>query len=579
VINLSMSAQTLMADTTTATHNTNGTCGCTATGNDVFYRFTLTQPEVVYADTIGAGFDTSLFLQDAMGNNVVASGSNITCNDDLAATGLCPTLSGLQSQIVARLAPGTYYLVLSGCGAGPASIKFQHVPAGSGTSTRITPNATSQTVMGAVAGTGTVSNAACCSGGPENSYWWVTCPSTPATTFQATSCSAVAPGSNMANYDIEVAVYSALRAGTSFNACNDDVGGAFACNAGSSLTASIPTTTANQVGLNTMITDSCAGTGTYTVRYVLANCAAGTRCGTACTDTNFDENNCGGCDRRCAAGSVCSGGTCFAAPANDTRAGATTINLAAPQTILTANNAAATNNVSVPGCACTTGRDVFYTFTLTRREIVYADTIGSARDTSLFFLNAAGAYVGTATGLANGSTCNDDGGLAGCSTGTQSQVMALFAPGTYYLVLSGCGEGGPATIRFHHLPAGSGSVNLLAAGAARVVTGTTAGAGVLTSSCCSGGPENTYYWYTCQGAPAGAFTANTCGRATWDTELDQRSAARTAGVAVCNDDTGGACGFRSTVATTIPAGPGLHTLYIDGCGTASGAYGIQYTRP
>ena len=38
--------------------------------------------------------------------------------------------------------------------------------------------------------------------------------------------------------------------------------------------------------------------------------AAQTQCGGSCTDTSLDPNNCGGCGTKCAAGEVCSGGTC-----------------------------------------------------------------------------------------------------------------------------------------------------------------------------------------------------------------------------------------------------------------------------
>jgi len=581
LISLTASAQTLMADTTFARHDVTGSCACTSMGNDVFYRFVLTQPEVVYADTLGATADTALFFLDAAGAPLTPPAGGVTCNDDVATAALCPGLAGLQSQVAARLPAGTYYLVLSGCTAGASAIHFQHVPAGNGTSTRVTPGATSQNITGATTGTGAVSNATCCSGGPENSAWWLTCPNTAATSFHASSCGAPSGGANAANYDIELAVYSALRPTSSFNACNDDVGTAFTCNAGSSVGATIPATAANQVGVNALILDSCIGTGSYNVRYVLANCATGTsRCGATCADTNFDENNCGGCDRRCPTGNVCSGGVCYAPPVNDTRASATGISLTAPQTVLTANNAAANNSVAgIGGCACTNGRDVFYSFRLTRREVVYADTVGSSRDTSLAFLNSAGNFVGAPTGP-GARTCNDDGGLTGCATGLQSQVMNVFDPGDYYLLLSGCGEGGPATIRFQHLPIGNGPTAALPVGAAATVTGTTAGTGTLAGTCCSNGPENTYLWYTCQGATAGAFTASTCGRATWDTSLSQRSAARTTpGVEVCNDDVLGACGVRSQISSTIPAGPGIHTLYVDGCLNQSGAYGVQYTRP
>ena len=233
-------AQNLMANTTSARHDTAGTCACTSAGNDVFYRFTLTVPEIVYADTIGATWDTALFLQDSGGNNLTPGGTGqVTCNDDLSSAGLCTVAGATTSQVLARLNPGTYYLVLSGCGAGMATIHFQHLPAGNGPTARITPTGSVQTVTGTTSGTGQLTST-CCSGGPENSYWWVTCPGAAATTFYASSCSATT-GANLAAYDVEISQNSALRS-TGISVCNDDTG--YVCGAGASMSSTIGATTA-----------------------------------------------------------------------------------------------------------------------------------------------------------------------------------------------------------------------------------------------------------------------------------------------------------------------------------------------
>jgi len=568
VINLAAgAAQSLAADTTSARHDTAGTCACTGAGNDVFFTFTLTQPEIIYADTLGATWDTSLFLQDTSGNNLTPpAAGQITCNDDAT---LCT--SGLASQIVARLNPGRYLLVLSGCGAGMATIHFQHLPGGAVAPVAIAPLGTVQTLTGTVTGTGTITST-CCSGGPERVHFWVTCPGAAAGSFHATSCNATT-GVNQAGYDVSIHQSSALRAGAALQVCNDDTPGT--CGNGSSMNSTVPATMANQAGLNTLVVDSCtSGGGAYTVNYVLANCASGSRCGSTCADTLTNESHCGGCNRRCATGETCSGGTCQALRAGETRDNPVAV---------TPFNYAATVNTSVyrndtaGGCGCTTGRDVFFSFTVPagQSEVVYADTVGSSYDTSLFFQTAAGVNVASA-GLASGATCNDDGGLLGCATGTQSQILALFTPGTYLVVVSGCGTGGNAAVRIQRARVGSGGARLLARGSS-VVSGTTTGTSRVTSTCCSDGPEDMFYWYTCQGAAAGAFTASTCGRATWDTELHQYSPGRAA--IVCNDDVGGTCGNRSQIAATIPAGPGLHAVYVDGCSGGLGAYTAQMNRP
>jgi hypothetical protein len=563
VIDLAMGAsQSLMANTTNARHDTAGSCACTATGNDVFYSFTLTTTEMIFADTLGATWDTSLFLQDSLGNNLMPAGAGqSTCNDD----SLHCAAGGLTSSVVARLNPGRYFLVLSGCSQGMATVHFQHLPAGNGATVAITPNDTVQTVMGSTAGTGSVTST-CCSNGPENTYFWITCPSTTATTFYASSCNAMT-GANLAAYNVEIAQYSALRTGTTA-VCNNDTGSV--CALGATTTSTVPPTMANQAGLNTLIVDTCGAMGgAYQVQYIMSGCSAGARCGATCVDTASDRNHCGGCNRRCAMTETCVSGMCEADRPGETRSNAVAI--AATSAIQVVNTALYRND-TVGTCSCTTGRDVFYTFTLTAPEIVYADTAGSTFDTSIFLQNSMGTNI-TSAGITQGTTCNDDGGLLGCATGVQSQILAQLPAGTYFLVLSGCGAGN-ANVRFQRIAVGNGATRFLNAGSS-VVSGTTMGTGRVTSACCSEGPEDTFYWYTCPAFTARTFTASTCGRALWDTSLSQVSPGR-ASTSVCNDD---ACGPRQSILTSmIPTGAGLHALYIDGCTGGSGAYTIAINR-
>ena len=259
-------------------------------------------------------------------------------------------------------------------------------------------------------------------------------------------------------------------------------------------------------------------------------------------------------------------------PVNDLRANATPIDMTPSATDIAATTVGAVNNTSNCGCTSYYG-DVFFIFTLAQAELVYADTAGASWDTSLYFQDSNGANLAS-TGLpSGGATCNDDSGL-GCSLGLQSAIFARLAAGTYYLVLSGC-DTGAATIHFQHLPVGNGPLAALPAGTNATAAGTTAGVSALTTACGGSGPENTYYWQTCPAYAGGAFSAATCGGATWDTILEQRSATR-APVAVCNDD---GCAPQSSMTSTIPAGGGIHTLNMDGYGGAMGPYTITYTRP
>jgi hypothetical protein len=219
---------------------------------------------------------------------------------------------------------------------------------------------------------------------------------------------------------------------------------------------------------------------------------------------------------------------------------------------------------------------VWFRFTLTQRELVYADTVGTSFDTVLYLATSCSAPLGGAA--PPGMTfCNDDMGLAGCgSGGLQSQVTAVLSPGTYYLVFAGYGGAtGPATLRFQHLPVGNGAVTLANAGTG-TYSGTTSGASGVTQACGGGnGPENVFWWKTCPGSLTGTVSATTCSRATWDTVLSIRNGD---GVGDgCADDS---CSLQSTVMGSATGTPGLHAVFVDGFSvTSSGSYSVQITRP
>ncbi|MEZ4411031.1 MAG: MXAN_6577-like cysteine-rich protein, partial [Polyangiales bacterium] len=302
-----------------------------------------------------------------------------------------------------------------------------------------------------------------------------------------------------------------------------------------------------------------------------------TLCSGACVNLLNDNANCGRCAGACTGGSSCNAGACtFAPPANDRRAAAVDINMTAASSTFTVNTTMATNDTAGPaGCACTNGRDVFYRFVLRATELVYADTVGSAFNTSLFFQTSAGANI-TAAGVTGGAACNDDGGL-GCATGQQSQVLVQLAAGTYYLVVSGCNQGA-ATVHFQHLPVGGTTFALSrTVGVTQTYTGTLTGANQLTTSCNGRGPERTGWLVTCPSFAGGAMNLTTCGDQRTDTVLEQRSAARTV-VSACNDDS---CNLQSRLATTVPSGAGLHTVYVDSFNptlpAGQGGYTLRYT--
>ena len=220
---------------------------------------------MVYADTSGATWDTALFLQDERGANVTAAVGEVTCSDSRNRGDLCRDFQGRRSQILARLPAGAYYLVLSGCGAGQVDVHFQHLPAGNGTATRITPKPEEQTVQGTTSGEGSAVSP-CDTRGPEDAWWWVTCSETPAQTFRVSSCDATT-GANLADHDVAIVQHSALRA--SGAVCNDELGRR--CDNGPPMTTTIPATESGQVGLNVLLADSWGRAGgRYVLRFSLA---------------------------------------------------------------------------------------------------------------------------------------------------------------------------------------------------------------------------------------------------------------------------------------------------------------------
>jgi hypothetical protein len=260
-----------------------------------------------------------------------------------------------------------------------------------------------------------------------------------------------------------------------------------------------------------------------------------------------------------------SDGSGVQASGNDHCANAFAISLATTHTDIAANPAGAGAELAAP-CGAAGTPDVFFKFTLTRRELVYADTFGASSNTTLFFASSC-------TAARTGSTTPGD---AVCSTGAcgtgQSQVMALLGPGTHYLVLAGQGA---ATIHFQHAEVGNGTVEYLAQGMS-APTGATSGAGTLYE-CLGSGAENAYWWQTCPGDAGGAFSASTCTGT--DPDFDTSLSLQSPGTdeVFCNDD---ACSIHSSLSANIPAGAALYVIAVDSSTLLGhGNYTLTTSRP
>ncbi len=198
-------AITLNAGRTTVSGNTSGatnTSGSCYSGNDVWYRFTLTRTEVVYINTYGSTFDTGLGMRDG-----TCGAANNNCTDD--------TCSTLQSQIVRTLTAGTYYIQVDGFGgaSGSFTLNIEHLPVGNDGAGRLLASGTT-TRSGTTSGTGILSD--CRTGtAPEHMYYWTQCPSGAGGAFSATTCTAATA------YDTVIYLHSGAIGGSV--TCNDDV--------------------------------------------------------------------------------------------------------------------------------------------------------------------------------------------------------------------------------------------------------------------------------------------------------------------------------------------------------------------
>lgn len=235
----------IAATTLGAQHNVDAPCE-SGGGPDVFYELTFSHRIFVYADTFGASWDTVLYL---LKDDCTPLAAPTTGGDSVCNAGACGTS---QSQIVALLEPGHYRLGLSGHNgaAGAATIHFQWALAGAGNIAPL-PAGSSVQSGSTLSASGSIQNITndCLALGPENSYWWCSCPSDLGGTLSASTCGGAS---------WETALELELPASAPY-ACSLDVG----CGLQTSLSSAIPA----GAGLRVLSVDGQNATdkGSYTM--------------------------------------------------------------------------------------------------------------------------------------------------------------------------------------------------------------------------------------------------------------------------------------------------------------------------
>jgi hypothetical protein len=293
----------------------------------------------------------------------------------------------------------------------------------------------------------------------------------------------------------------------------------------------------------------------------------------------------------CPTGQVCASGRC--GPPNDDRASATVLTLPAREFTVTGSTEGAT--FDGPTSCTSSSPNVWYRFTLTQRELVYADTAGSAYDTRLYLVDAGGAVVS--------GTCNDDALCAaggGFTSTNQSRFSTVLAAGTYTIAVSGflASSTGAFTLHVQHIPT-SYAANFIAAAITGTGTasGTLAGNSARTPTCANGvgaSAEDARWFVTCGSTTAsllslcqadGGTYVRSSGVLTFYDPVVYVYSGLSGSQSQCNDDGpsatncqgtgGGTANYGSRI--SAPFGRGIHAVVVDERSQPRGmAYSLRY---
>jgi hypothetical protein len=153
-------------------------------GPDIWYTFRIAGPPlIVYLDTFGSNFDTSISLRNAGVGGGCTGAGQITCQNDAC--------TGAQDRVFAQLGPGTYFVAVTQRSmvvlppTAQVSLRWQTLAAGSSGNTFVIGNGT----YGGTLGGPSFSAAMCFAGpsGPEWLYYYMLCP-TVTRTVSASTC-------------------------------------------------------------------------------------------------------------------------------------------------------------------------------------------------------------------------------------------------------------------------------------------------------------------------------------------------------------------------------------------------------
>jgi hypothetical protein len=160
---------------------------CGSAAPDMVFRFTLAQMELIYADTLGATWNTVLHFSKTCPPSADAGTTGpgmVTCSDDACGTP--------QSQVIAMAPNPGYYLFLSGANgeSGSVTLHFQHAAIGTGVLKQLGSGTGS--VSGTTDNNTTPPTDVCEASGAADNYWWATCPDYAGGALSASTCTGTA---------------------------------------------------------------------------------------------------------------------------------------------------------------------------------------------------------------------------------------------------------------------------------------------------------------------------------------------------------------------------------------------------
>ena len=222
-------------------------------------------------------------------------------------------------------------------------------------------------------------------------------------------------------------------------------------------------------------------------------------------------------------------------------------------------------------CSDMGGKDVFFTFTITKTEIVYFDTFNSDFDSSI------AVYSGGCTTISNTNNevdCNDD---TACGDVWSQDAMEL-SSGQYCLVVDYADHTDTHThlvLTMHEGGRDGDELDFDANGSGSVSDDLSMATNVTTADAACGATPGADLGYYFTGCPVTVtVNASTCGTP-FDTGLylRQGNANGTTDIA-CNDDDP-MCGMASTIVGTITS-PDLYWLIVDSYDTNVGPFTMTY---